>query len=97
MANSWWDDIKELFKTKKQKAAEENEKVNNALRRESQITGPFGEAYAMTVMFCVTLAVQPRLSVTVRTTATVPLLATGPMVSAAPVVLETETPLQVAV
>ena len=39
MANSWWDDIKELFKTKKQKAAEENEKVNNALRRESQITG----------------------------------------------------------
>ena len=27
MANSWWDDIKELFKTKKQKAAEENEKV----------------------------------------------------------------------
>ena len=57
----------------------------------------FGEAYAMTVMFCVTLAVQPRLSVTVRTTATVPLLATGPMVSAAPVVLETETPLQVAV
>ena len=37
MANSWWDDIKELFKTKKQKAAEENEKVNNALRRESQI------------------------------------------------------------
>ena len=39
MANSWWDDIKDLFKTKKQKAAEENEKVNNALRRESQITG----------------------------------------------------------
>ena len=39
MANSWWDDIKELFKTKKQKQSEENEKVNNALRRESQITG----------------------------------------------------------
>lgn len=39
MANSWWDDIKDLFKTKKQKESEKNEKVNDALRRESEITG----------------------------------------------------------
>jgi len=39
MANSWWDEIKDLFKTKKQKQSEENEKVNDALRRESEITG----------------------------------------------------------
>ena len=57
----------------------------------------FGFAYATTVMFCVTLAVHPRLSVTVSTTATVPLFETTPTVSGSPVVLETETPLQVAV
>lgn len=39
MANSWWDEIKELFKTKKQKESEKNEKVNDALQRESEITG----------------------------------------------------------